>query len=67
MNTNSYLCQFLAVHPQQWETLLWKDYRIRVKKDQSYAIFNYSFDCDFADPLVQEARGIILDTQKLAM
>lgn len=65
MNTNSYLCQFLAVHPQQWETLLWKDYRIRVKKDQSYAIFNYSFDCDFADPLVQEARGIILDTQKL--
>ena len=65
MNTNSYLCRFLAEHPRQWETLLWKDYRIRVKKDQTYAIFNYSFDCDFADPVVQEARGIILDTETL--
>lgn len=65
MNTKSYLCRFLAAHPDQWETLLWKDYRIKVKKEDTYAIFNYSFDCDFANPLVQEARGIILDTEKL--
>lgn len=64
MNTNSYLCRFLADHPDQWATLLWKDYRIRAKEEDGYAIFNYSFDCDFSDPLVQEARGIILDTEK---
>lgn len=64
MNTNSYLCRFLAEHPEQWETLLWKDYRIKIKRENSYAIFNYGYDCDFADPIVQEARGIILDTEK---
>ena len=65
MNPNSVLCRFLSQHPEQWETLLWKDYRIKTKRDDSYAIFNYSFDCDFADPVVQEARGIILDTDTL--
>lgn len=64
MNTNSYICRFLAEHPEQWETLLWKDYRIKIKRENSYAIFNYGYDCDFADPIVQEARGIILDTEK---
>ena len=65
MNTNSFICRFLEEHPQQWESLLWKDYRVRVKTEGSYAIFNYSFDCDFADPIVQEARGIILNTRTL--
>ena len=54
MNTNSYLCRFLAEHPQQWENMLWKDYRIKIKIESTYAIFNYGFDCDFADPVVQE-------------
>ncbi len=35
-----------------------------MKKDGAYAIFNYSFDCDFHNPLVQEARGIIIDHEK---
>lgn len=65
MNANSCLCRFLAEHPAQWETLLWKDYKIKIKKESTYAIFNYGFDCDYADPIVQEARGIILDTEKL--
>lgn len=65
MNTNSYLCRFLAEHPRQWENLLRKDYKIKVKQEGPYAIFNYGYDCDFADPVVQEARGIILDTETL--
>ncbi|MBR4039845.1 MAG: hypothetical protein IKJ11_07090 [Clostridia bacterium] len=65
MNTNSYLCRFLAEHPEGWETLLLKKYGIKSKREAAYAIFNYGFNCNFADPMVQEARGIILDTQRL--
>lgn len=64
MNQKSHLCRFLAAHPEQWESLL-KGYGIRVKQEGPYAIFNYTIGCDFADPLVQEARGIILDTERL--
>lgn len=65
MNTNSYLCRFLAENPEHWESLLTKEHGIKVKREGSYAIFNYGFGCDYADPMVQEARGIILDTEKL--
>lgn len=65
MNTNSYLCRFLAEHPQEWESILLKKYGIKSKKEEHYAIFNYGYDCDFANPLVQEARGIVLDTEQL--
>jgi len=65
MNTASYLCRFLAEHPENWEALLWKDYGIKVKRENTYAIFNYGYDCNFAEPIVQEARGIILDTERL--
>ena len=65
MNQHSVLCRFLAEHPQDWEARLTKDYSIRIKKEGSYAIFNYGFNCDYADPIVQEARGIILDVAAL--
>ena len=65
MNINSYLCRFLAEHPEDWKILLEKEYKIKVKREDAYAIFNYSFDCRYADPMVQEARGIILDTETL--
>ncbi len=65
MNQNSFLCRFLAVHPENWETLLREEYGIKVKKDGDYAIFNYHIDSRFSDPVVQEARGIILDCQTL--
>lgn len=65
MNTNSYLCRFLAENPEQWESLLWKNYGIKTRREGPYAIFNYGFNCNYADPMVQEARGIILDTEKL--
>lgn len=65
MNTNSYLCRFLAENPEHWESLLTKEHGIKVKREGSFTIFNYGFGCDYADPMVQEARGIILDTEKL--
>lgn len=65
MNTRSVLCRFLAAHPNNWMTLLTKEYDIRVKQEGCYAIFNYGHSCDYADPVVQEARGIILDLETL--
>lgn len=65
MTKNSYLCGFISEHPDDWETILNKEYFIKVKKDATYAIFNYSPRCDFFSPLVQEARGIIIDTEAL--
>ncbi len=64
MNDHSLLCRYLFSHPD-WETSLWNDYHIKVHRDGAYAIFNYSYDSRFSDPLVQESRGIILDTEKM--
>lgn len=64
MNENSYLCRYLSAHPYDWEDSLKKEYGLRIKKDGDYAIFNYEITADFYDPIVQEARGIILDTAR---
>ncbi len=65
MNENSYICRFIAEHPDDWEQRLLRDYHVKVKREGSYAIFNYSFDCKYSDPIVQESRGIIVDFEKL--
>ena len=65
MNNKSFLCNFIAEHPDDWEAILTKDYLIKVKRDGSYAIFVYTVYADFSDPIVQEARGIIIDTDTL--
>ena len=64
MNDHSLLCRYLFSH-HDWETSLWNDHHIKVHRDGAYAIFNYSYDSRFSDPLVQESRGIILDTEKM--
>jgi len=38
---------------------------IKVKEQDTLAILNYDIGCDFTDPIVQEARGIIIDTGTL--
>ena len=63
MNQYSYLCRFIADH-KDWEVILTEEYGLIIKKDGSLALFKYSLECDFADPVVQEARGIIIDTEK---
>lgn len=65
MNNNSRLCCFIAEHPNDWESLLTREYAIGVRKEGNLAIFNYGYGCVFSEPLVQEARGIIIDWKNL--
>lgn len=59
MTRNSYICRFIAEHPDTWREEM--DNRgIRVKQSDNLTIFNYVENCDFSDPIVQEARGIII-------
>ncbi len=66
MNERSHLCRFLAEHPD-WELRLAEDYGLFIKRNGPYAIFNYGRDHEprFEEPLVQEARGIVLDVEAL--
>ena len=64
MNANSHLCRFIADHPEDYEILLHRDYDLCIKHDGVLAIFNYNVTANFHDPIVQEARGIIIDTER---
>lgn len=59
---NSEICNFINEHPN-WRDLLIEEYRINIKEEYPFAIFNYGIDCDFSNPIVQEARGIIIDIE----
>ena len=61
MKNNSLICEFIATHPDNWEDLLVNGYGIKIKKEDRYAIFNYGLNCEYSNPIVQEARGIIID------
>lgn len=64
MNENSVLCRYISEN-RDWEESLHENYGLKIKRKGPYAIFNYNFDSPFADPVVQEARGIILDTERI--
>lgn len=64
MNKNSKLCCFISEH-EDWRDILKDEYKIVIKEEYPLAIFNYGIDCNFADPIVQEARGIIIDLETL--
>ena len=64
MNEHSHLCRFIAAHPTDYEPLLRREYDLRIKHDGALAIFNYNVVANFYDPIVQEARGIIIDTER---
>lgn len=65
MNENSVICNFIKNNPDNWQEVLKNDYSIKIKTENNYAIFNYDVNCNFSDPIVQEARGIIIDFEKL--
>ena len=65
MNTNSFICNFINENKENWEELLVNDFDLRIRKEGSLAIFNYSILGNFRDPIVQEARGIIIDLERL--
>lgn len=64
MNKYSKLCCFISEH-ENWRDILKDEYKITVKEEYPFAIFNYGIDCDFSNPIVQESRGIILDLENL--
>jgi len=55
----SELVNYINNHPNTWEQDLC-DLNIDMKHDGDLTIFNYGIGADFSNPLVQEARGIIL-------
>lgn len=61
MKNNSLICEFISNHSEDWEELLVNEYGIKVKKEDRLVIFNYGLNCEYANPIVQEARGIIID------
>ena len=64
MNKNSKICCFMSKN-MEWRTILKEEYGIVIKEDFPYAIFNYGIKCDFSNPIVQEARGIIINIETL--
>lgn len=65
MNYRSVLCQFIQENPEDWEARLTNEYTLKIKREGDLAIFNYGVGAHFSDPIVQEARGIILDVSTL--
>ena len=66
MTEASLVCSFAAAHPDNWAKLL-KERRVTVKEEGPYAILNYAIAADFSDPIVQECRGMIIDTEDLTV
>lgn len=64
MTINSYLCNFMMAFPSDWKERC-QDKKIKIKEKNGLFIFNYDIGADFYDPIVQEARGIIIDADKL--
>ena len=65
MNWNSYICRYISTHQKTWEEDM-KNAHVNIKKEGDLAIFNYDdFGADFHDPIIAEARGIIIDISRL--
>lgn len=59
------LRDFIITHPTDWPTrLTGAPYNLKYKIDGNLIIFSYSqIESDFSNPIVQEARGIILNME----
>lgn len=64
MNTNSKICSFIKENAD-WKETLKNEYGITIKEEFPYSIFNYGIGSDFSNPIVQESRGIIINTVTL--
>lgn len=65
MNNNSVLCNFINKH-SNWQEEFEK-LNIKFKIENNLAIFSYDIMADFSNPIVQEARGIIIDLPTLTV
>ena len=63
MRENSLICDLiynLRDSPDEWRRII-EEKNIKIKQEENLCMFNYGIDCDFSDPVVREARGIIID------
>lgn len=62
----SLICDYIRSNINWLEELAASPYFLKIKKDGKYAIFNYNqIESDFYLPIVQEARGIIIDLERI--
>ena len=61
---NSKILDFIEHNPNTWEEKL-AEKLIRVSRKDDLACFKYTTEADFSDPIVCEARGIILDLKEM--
>ena len=61
---NSQIINQIRTDPNWMETLETLNVRAKIN-DDNVAIFNYGIDADFTNPIVREARGIIIDLNNL--
>lgn len=64
MNKNSKICCFIKENAD-WREILKNEYGITIKEEYPYVIFNYGLTSNFPNPIVQEARGIIINIETL--
>ena len=58
----SLILNLIKQYPNEYENIL-KDKKIKINNEKNFQIYNYDIEADFSDPVVQEARGIIIDTK----
>ena len=66
--TKSVICEYIAKHPQTWlQDISAMDIKVKFDNelDPIFAIFNYDICADFFNPIVKEARGIVIDIRRL--
>ena len=64
MTKNSLICNIINKHPNDWREYFAENYdKITVKENRNLSLFVYSIGANFNDPVVQEARGIIINTE----
>lgn len=63
MTKNSVISSIMKDHKDNWKEYFAENYpTIKIKEDDHFAIFNYVISADFSNPVIREARGIIIDT-----
>lgn len=63
---NSLICDFIRANPDWYDILSSSPYSLKIKKSGKYVLFMYNqIESDFYIPLVREARGIIIDIDRI--
>lgn len=63
---SSLICNIIKEHKEDWRDFFRENYpdiHIKEETETPYALFSYTIKANFNDPVVQEARGIIINTE----